>query len=241
MTRKIRSQQTRSLLFVLLVFGLTLAMGSSAFADEMFYLTVPENSCVATPPCAPADTVLVDVDLLTPSTATVTFTGQTLGTTTYGMYAVFFEVNGSFGISSEVVTVGGVPTTTLSPAVAPGSLDLYGTFDEDSGVVHDASSVVFNLDDGSWTSAANVLTTTKLPNGNAGDYAQPFDAAAQVRVSDCTSSSEPGCTGDTGIDGSTMDSAGYETAVPEPASLLLFGSLVLGLATFARRKFSAGS
>ena len=33
------------------------------------------------------------------------------------------------------------------------------------------------------------------------------------------------------------DLAGF--AIPEPASLLLFGSLVLGLATFVRRKSSA--
>src|SRR5208282_4308539 len=93
--------------------GLMLAMGTSAFADVTFYLTVPENgtaNCASqSNGCAPADTVLVDVDLLTSgagiSTATVTFTGETVASTTYLMYSVLFKVNGSFGISSDVVTV----------------------------------------------------------------------------------------------------------------------------------------
>jgi hypothetical protein len=233
----------KRLVFVLAVSGLMSVMASSAFGDTYsFYLTVPENSCTTTnPPCAPADTALVDVT--TPSgpgpytTATVTFTGEAVGGNLYGLYEALFEVNGSFGISSYVVTGGSAAGTHTG--ATPGSIDLYGTFSEESVVLHDASSVVFNLDDGSWANVASVLTTTPLANGNAGHYAQPFDAAAEVRVSVCTSSTEPGCTGDTGTDGKTMDTAGF--AVPEPASLLLFGSLVLGLATFVRRKSSASA
>jgi hypothetical protein len=223
---------------ILAVFVLAFAMTSSAFADATFYLTVPENSCTTTsPPCIPADTVLVDVNRLTSSTATVTFTGETVGGNLYGMYELLFEVNGGFNIGSYVVTGGSAAGTYTSPGITPGSLDLYGTFSEESVVLHDASSVVFNLTGGSWASAASVLTTTPLPNGNAGHYAQPFDAAAQVRVSHCTSSSEPGCTGDTGSEGSIGDTAGFQA--PEPTSVVLFGSVLLGLAAFARKRISA--
>jgi hypothetical protein len=241
----------RKLSFSLAALGLMLAMGSSAFGDEIFNLTVPENTCTTTtPPCAPSGTVQVDVDLLTngagTSTATVTFTGETVGGNAYSMYNVLFEVNGSFGISSYVVTGGSAAGTVTSPANNSGMLDSYGTFSEESETLHNATKVVFNLDDGTWTSSANVLATTPLPNGNSGGYAQPFDAAAQVRVNDCTSSTEPGCSGDTGSDGSTMDSAGFEpgsgngnSSVPEPSSWLLMASVVFGLAVFTRKRFSA--
>jgi hypothetical protein len=222
----------------LIFIALTLAIGSSAFADTIFYLTVPENSCSGNS-CAPAGTVQVDVDLLTSSTATVTFTGQTVGGNAYSMYDVLFEVNGSFDITKYVVTGGSAAGTVTAPANTPGSLDLYGTFSEESEVVHDASEVEFYLGGGSWTSSANVLTTTPLPNGNAGGYAQPFDAAAQVRVTDCTSSTEPGCRDvDNGHEGAIMDTAGFETtsSVPEPASVVLLISLLAIVAIAYRRK-----
>jgi hypothetical protein len=219
--------------------GLIFVSGS-AFADEMFYLTVPENGCTL---CAPADTVLVDVDLTATgagvSTATVTFTGQTVGGNAYTLYAINFEVNGSYGVSEDKVTVGGVTTDTLSPGTGgPNSLDNYGSF-SDALTVHDASSVVFYLDGGTWTSAANVLAPTT--GYNHADYAQGFDAAGQVRVGVCTSTTQPGCTAaditSNPPDGTQMDSAGFEpAAVPEPTSMLLFGSVLLLVAGTLHRK-----
>lgn len=235
---------------LLAIFGLMLAAGSSAFADEIFYLTVQEHGCTT---CAPADTVQVDVDLLTSgtgtSTATVTFTAENVGGTQYALYAAELNVVGTFGISEYVVTGGSAAGTFTPPptiAVSSGPLDSYGTFSEASGTgvtnsvetLHDASSVEFYLDDGTWSTAASVLTPTTTYN--TGDYSQGFDAAAQVRVNDCTSSSEPGCTGNTGTNGSTMDTAGFPTsAVPEPSSVVLFSTVVLGLVGLTRKRLSA--
>jgi len=235
--------------FALVLFiGLTLTIGSSAFADTMFYLTVPENSCSGNN-CAPADTVLVDVDLTGTgtgtSTATVTFTGQSVGGNAYSIYGLNFEVNGSFGISEYVVTGGGHAGTFSPVTITPGTLDEYGTFSEGSGVggtnsvevFHDASSVEFFLDDGTWTSSANVLAPTPLPGGNPGGYAQEFYAAGQVRVTDCTATTEPGCQDvGTGNEGAIMDSAGFEAAVPEPTSVLLLASLIVLVGLAYRRK-----
>ena len=221
-------------------FGLMLAMGSSAFADSIFYLTVPENSCTTTnPPCAPADTVQVDVAAAANSnTATVTFTAETVGGSLYALDEVLFEVNaapGNLGLS--YIVTGGSQAGSHS-GVTGGSLDLYGTFTEESVDMHDASKVVFtlNLLSGTWADANSVLTPTALPNGNAGHYAEPFDAAAQVRVFDCTSSTQVGCAGNVGDPGDIMDTAGFAT--PEPSSVILFGSVALLVAGAARRKLT---
>jgi PEP-CTERM motif len=207
------------------VLGLTLAMGSSVFGDS-FYLTIPEDGsqCVAkegAAACAPADTVLVDVELTGTgagtSTATVTFTGETVGTTPYMMYSVLFNVDGSFGISEAAVTVGGV-TTDSTPAVVVTSLDEYGSFS--AGLtVHDATKVVFDLDGGTWTSAADVLAATT--GANPKYYAQGFDAAAQVITVNM---------------GTKMDSGGFEVATPEPTSVLLLGSVLFAVGFATRRK-----
>ena len=210
-----------------------------------------EHGCTT---CAPADTVQVDVDLLTSgtgtSTATVTFTAENVGGTQYALYAAELNVVGTFGISEYVVTGGSAAGTFTPPptiAVSSGPLDSYGTFSEASGtgglltrsrLCTMLVTVEFYLDDGTWSTAASVLTPTTTYN--TGDYSQGFDAAAQVRVNDCTSSSEPGCTGNTGTNGSTMDTAGFPTsAVPEPSSVVLFSTVVLGLVGLTRKRLSA--
>ncbi len=214
---------------VLAVLVLAFAMGSAAFADTIFDLTVPNDSCS---PCAPADTVQVDVDWLSSSTATVTFTAETVGVNTYSIFALEFGVTGSFGISKYIVTGGSAAGTFTPVTVTPGSLDSYGTFSEASGTggansvetFHDANQVEFFLDGGSWASSANVLAFAT--GTNSGFYpGEHFDAAGQVRV---------------GTDGSNMDTAGFEAAsVPEPTSVVLFGSVLLGLGAFARKRLSA--
>jgi hypothetical protein len=218
-------------LTVLAVFGMTLATGSLAFGDEVFYLTTADHGCS---PCAPANTVQVDVDLLTSSTATVTFMAETVG---YGMYEAFLNVNGAFSVSAIDVT-GASGGSVTSPSDHSGPLDNYKTFSETSPVVHDATEIVFHLYGGTWTSNVgdtvnNVLTPTT--DYNAGFYPGGFGAAAQVRILSCSSSTQPGCTGNTGTTGSTMDSAGNPSAVPEPTSVVLFGSVAL-LAVGALRK-----
>jgi len=225
---------------VLVVFGLAC---SSAFADEIYQLSVPENTCAGmTPPnCIPANTFEVDVDLMTSKTATVTFTQEN---SLYGIDSVFLSVDVPGGS-----TLGTSPGTIGTP-----SLDSYGNFTvsyQPSG--HDATSVVIDLTltgTGSWSSAASVLTpsvgysSTDYPGVAAGG----FYAAAEVRYLDCASSSDPGCTGtggsmtgDNGQLGNPGDTAadiGTASSVPEPTSVILFGSVVLLVGGAVRRRLA---
>ncbi len=222
--------------FSALLVGLTC---SAAFADT-FYLTVPENNCATSnAPCIPANSVLVTVLSPTTSTATVTFTAENVGGVQYALREVLFEVNGSFGISSIVVTGGNHAGTTNNPAVNPGPIDEAGNFSEMSPMVTNATSIAFNLTGGSWASAANVLTTTPLPNNNPGKYPYAFEAVALVRVANCTSSTQPGCSGNTGTYGDSSDIAGSALApVPEPTSIILLGSAALLIGGALRKKLA---
>jgi hypothetical protein len=232
----------KRLVFVLAVSGLMSVMGSSAFGDTFsFYLTVDEHGDT-TPP---ADSVLVTVNLSTDTSATVTFTGEN----GYYLDDVFLNVNGDFSVGT--ITGTSTPAQTYS-AAARGSLDSYGQMSEEvtPNGGHPSSSITIALTSvggNTWADAFNVLTRTcpdnnsvpscvggygvSSPDGGGGydpfDYSQGFNADATIG----TSSNNAG--------NDHEDLAGF--AVPEPASLLLFGSLVLGLATFVRRKSSAGA
>jgi hypothetical protein len=212
---------------ILAACGLMLGLGSYAFGDS-FYLTIPEDGshCVANEgagACAPADTVSVDVEEVTgmtpgTSTATVTFTGLTVGTTPYMMYSVLFNVSGTFNITEDSVTVGGVTTNTTEPGDGGTSLDQYGSFNV-ALTTHDATEVVFDLDEGSWTSAGGVLMATT--GYSTTYYSQGFDAAAQVITTNM---------------GTHMDTAGFYGSTPEPTSMVLLGSILLAVGIATRRK-----
>jgi hypothetical protein len=227
---------------ILAVFVVAFALTSSAFADEIYQLTVPENSCATmTPPtCIPADTFKVDVDLTSSTTAAVTFTQE----------------NSLYGLDNALLSVdvpGGSTLGTSVGSVGTPSIDGYGDFTVSySPPGHDASSVVFDLTlsgGGTWSSAANVLIQDSSTY-NAGEYPGTggFYAAAQVRISDCTSSSEPGCTGtpgsstgDNGQLGNTGDTAadlGTVSSAPEPTSVILFGSVLLVAGGAVRKRLA---
>jgi hypothetical protein len=232
----------KRLLFVLAVSGVMSMTGSSAFGDTFsFYLTVDEHGDT-TPP---ADSVLVTVNLSTDTSAMVTFTGEN----GYYLDDVFFNVNGDFSVG----TITGTSTPTQAYfAAGKGSLDSYGQMSEEITPIggHPSSKIIIPLTSvggNTWANAFDVLTRTcpdngsvpscvggfgvSSPDGGGGynpfNYAQGFNADATIGTSSSTA----------GLD--HEDLAGF--AVPEPASLLLFGSLVLGLATFVRRKSSAGA
>lgn len=227
-------------LFTLALVGLTLATGSSAFGDVFsFYLTVDDFGDTA----PPADAVLVTINQTSDTAATVTFTGETIGPNTYYMDDVFFNVNGDF-------TVGTITGTQASYSASPHQgIDTFGTMSEEIAPTpnHPSSTITIALTaagGNTWADAFDVLTRTCPDNNsvpscvggfdvpapdagggyNPSHYAQGFDADATVGTSSSSVSSD-------------SDLAGF--AVPEPASLLLFGSIVLLLATFARRKSAA--
>jgi hypothetical protein len=232
----------KRLLFVLAVSGLMSVIGSSAFGDTFsFYLTVDEHGDT-TPP---ANSVLVTVNLSTDTAATVSFAGEN----GYYLDDVLFNVNGDFSVGT--ITGTSSPTQTYF-AAGKGSLDSYGQMSEEvtPNGGHPSSNVTIPLTavgGNSWANAYSVLTRTcpdnhsnpscvggygvSSPNGGGGynpfDYAQGFDADATIGTSSSNASLDH------------EDLAGF--AVPEPASLLLFGSLVLGLATFVRRKSSTSA
>lgn len=226
--------------FALAVFGLTLGTGPLALADTFsFYLTIDETGSV-TPP---ADSVLVSINLTSNTAATVTFTGEN----GYYLDNVFLNVSGDFSVGT--ITGTSTPSQTYSASPHQG-LDSYGTMSEEitPNGGHPSSAIVIPLTalgGNTWANAFDVLTRTcpdndsnpscvggydvPMPDGAGGynpfHYAQGFDADAQIGTSSTSASSDHG------------DLAGF--AVPEPASLLLLGSVVLGLATFIRRKSSA--
>jgi hypothetical protein len=215
-------------------------MSSSAFADEVYQLSVAENSCASNTPadCIPAATFMVDVDLTSSKTAIVTFTQEN---SNYGLYNVLLNVN----------VPGGSTLGTSPGAIGTPSIDEYGNFNvsyQPSG--HDASSVVIDLTltgTGTWSSAANVLIQDSSTY-NSGDYPGTggFYAAAQIRYNNCASG-DPGCTGtggsstgDNGQLGNPGDSAADVgvASVPEPTSVLLFGSVLLLVGMVGRKKLA---
>ena len=233
----------KRLLLVLAGLGLTWAMVPSAFADVFsFYMTVDEAGGTA----PPADAVLVTVNRTDATDATVTFQGETIGPNTYYMSDVYFNVDGDFTLGT---VTGTQPAYT---SMVSQNIDTFGAMSEHlSPVPHKPSSIIVislaAAGGNQWDNAFDVLTRTcpdnnsvpscvggygvTNPDGgggyNPGSYTHGFDVEATVGTS-----SSSAVTG-----GPTTDLAGFE--VPEPASLLLFGSLVLGLATFVRRKSSA--
>jgi hypothetical protein len=239
------SEQMKRLLFASAFLGLTFVVAPSAFGDTFnvysFFLTVDEHGHT-TPP---ADSVMVTVslDTSTDTSATVTFTGEN----GYFLDDVFFNVSGDFSVG----TITGTSTPTQTYTATPNnSLDSYGTMSEEvtPNGGHPSSTITIPLTalaGNTWANAFDVLTRTCPSNGsvpscvggfgvpspdvgggyNAANYAQGFDADAKIGTSASSAASDQ------------EDLAGF--AVPEPASLLLFGSVVLLLATLVRRKSSA--
>jgi PEP-CTERM motif len=242
----------KRLLLVLATVGVMLAAVPAAFGDVFtFYLTV-DKSPLSTPP---PGSVLVTVTTpnVPSTTATVTFTGEN----GYYLDVVYFNVNGAFTVGTVTGTNSISPPTTLTYHANNGGgggegLDSYGTFSEDvTAAPNDPSNTIVipltAISGNSWANAFSVLTPTCASNGsqsatctggfgvphpnggggyNAGLYGpRGFGAAAQIGTSATNGGAD------------NQDLAGF--VVPEPASLLLFGSVVLLLATFARRKSAA--
>jgi hypothetical protein len=206
------------MLALLAVLLLPLPLTADSFT---FALTTDEKPSTVTPP---PDSVLVTVDRTSPTVATVTFTAEDLSGKQYYMTEAFINVSGTY-----TITATGSPSSSFALPIGTGALDAFGTstdeIRDDSGT--NDTSIVITLDATgatTWANAASVLTPTSAPT-----YPQGFDAYATVGTSPTTQYAG----------NNTEDLAGF--FAPEPSSLLLLGTGMLGLAFLAFRKAKSSS
>ncbi len=222
-------KRTKILLAVgLAVLTLLLTRGApNAAADtSSFCLSVPNTAISGyTGPY-----VCVEINLTNATTATITFTSQTVGGYTFLMgdgSSAAVNVNASSWTLGSITGTAYFGSTTYSDS-GSGQVDGFGVFnqtvDGGNGYTTASSSISFTITNagGSWGSAADVLIA------NSGGST----AAAHIFVCD---SSSGNCTAGAGAVATGFAANGSQ--VPEPATLSLLGIGLMGLGVKLRKRY----
>ncbi len=205
-----------------------------ASADQITYPINDPNSALSSFPGPYAN---VSVNWTDNTHANITFSGLTGTNPSPPPTTVYYLLGGNSAVNLNVnaatFTVGSIQSTELSGftpgpftvANPPGTQEVseFGffnmTIDDFDGNAHSALTIGFTLTNtsGTWASASDVLVDNK----------EGFLAAAHIYVS----------TGSARDDNLTTGFAGNGAPIPEPATMFLLGSGLIGLAAMARKKF----
>ncbi len=213
-------------------------------------LLLPAAGALALAWVAPAAANPFDIELSETGYSTLIINGNTPGVTTgaisYGTWTITIDSGTSGSAPSIDVSSNDTANTTGSLTVTLGETGLTspagntawntqfsGNFSNASGTTVSLNSYVDQTDTmfGTGTSLGSTLSSTASPFalseiGTADITTTPYALTLVMSISDAPA-------------GATYSLDGSVTYVPEPASLLLFGSGLIGLAAIRRRLRSA--